>query len=651
MAQKFNEMEFIVSTPKSSSVDMSCSLRGTGKLGRIIPTHNQSLLPGETIKYTPNTLVRFAPLAAPLMSNMTLRHHCFSVPYRQLYANWEEFITGGEFNTNDDKLPSFTIKTVMTAFNNIIGNLGGDSPNNFANIFQNNVVTAFSQTGYHSVFVQMFADKLDILREGVSTSPWTVEKIAVANECVGLLMNMLVGTGSLLDFLGYPVRDYAEVVRGMSVDFNKYAWANEFFDYAMITLPSGEKRKIILRFIPEAFDDLARYNDALLRAYYRVWYYFFRDENRDKVWITPNEIMKSSNLAQRDVLTEYINRKQYLLTFLLLRPCSWAKDLANTSQVNAYVSNAFVPVQEDGDYSSIDYKEVEVFNNGNWETMQVPSRWLSQVGDYDKRESSNSLSAPHYTVTGFSLKNLQKVEALAKWLDKGMLGWTYPERLKSSFGINYSNKAMQLPEYEGGTKSMVDCQTLTNNTSTAEQIAGSQTGYAQGITANDGMRVYAEEHAIFLDLMSILPELSYKYSTPQALKYIDKFDFPLPEFCQLGEQVLSKDAVANSVAVVDEDGSLNNQGFGYVSRYAEATNNLNRLCGGMVEQLPLYSFTQDYTNHVENFFEQYPTLSTDFIHCVPSTDVFVSDSEEWEFVFDHAAKVYANVPLTTVQYV
>ena len=256
MAQKFNEMEFIVSTPKSSSVDMSCSLRGTGKLGRIIPTHQQSLLPGETIKYTPNTLVRFAPLAAPLMSNMTLRHHCFSVPYRQLYANWEEFITGGEFNTNDDRLPSFTIKTVVTAFNTIIGNLGGDTPANFARIFSSNVSSAFDAIGYSSVFTQMFADKLIILRTGTQ---WTAEKVAVANECVGLLMNMLVGTGSLLDFLGYPVRDYAEVVRGFSTGFNRYSWAEDFFEYVTLSLSSTEKYHLVLRFKPNAFDDTFLY--------------------------------------------------------------------------------------------------------------------------------------------------------------------------------------------------------------------------------------------------------------------------------------------------------------------------------------------------------------------------------------------------------
>ena len=109
MAKKFNTREIIITEPKHSSIDMSCTLRGTGKLGRMIPTHVQNLMPNTTINYTPNTLVRFAPLAAPLMSNISMRHHVFTIPLRQLYKNWETFITGGEFNTDNSQLPSFSL--------------------------------------------------------------------------------------------------------------------------------------------------------------------------------------------------------------------------------------------------------------------------------------------------------------------------------------------------------------------------------------------------------------------------------------------------------------------------------------------------------------------------------------------------------------
>ena len=89
---------------------------------------------------------------------------------------------------------------------------------------------------------------------------------------------------------------------------------------------------------------------------------------------------------------------------------------------------------------------------------------------------------------------------------------------------------MQLPEYVGGTKSMVSVQTLTNTTNTSEDIAGSQAAYAQGITANDGCDYYAEEHCMLFDIMSIVPELSYKYSSPKHLLHLKKFDFAFPEF-------------------------------------------------------------------------------------------------------------------------
>lgn len=647
MPQKFNTREIVITDPKKSSIDMSCSVKGSGKIGRLIPVFSQELLPNSTINYTPNTLARFVPLAAPLMSNMTIRHHMIAVPFRQLYKNWEKFITGGEFNTDDSTLGTFSIKDLVTVIMNT-----SDSWKLFPVTFSTPSAVA---TDMNDIFTQ-FDDKVqglgDLFRQVLGaqiaqlTGSWTADKAAVWNTVAATYINMLIGTGSLLDYLGYPVRDYVALKdQSLTTVFK-------------ITTVSGIQ---LISGLGNVTWSNLRMSDAYIRAYYRIWYYYFRDQNLDTVaaGMTPEELMSVDSLFASSSMT---NNKLNFMNLLILRPGCWTKDLFNTSTLQAYENNAFVPVSNkmDDDQRTIENKAIKVYDvkTATWNEMSVPKSWVDQMSDYQIERTK--LLPQDYDdqvgeiMTGFSLKNLQKVEALAKWLDKNLYGgWHYADQLNSHFGIRYSDARMQLPEYVGGTKQMVNCQTLTNNTSTEQQIAGDQAAYAQGITANDSCKYFAEEHCIFIDIMSILPELSYKYASPAHLLHIKKMDFAFPEFAQLGCDIIPSFCVANSIVASDgENNDTNTLPFGYADRYYSYKSNVNRLTGKMVDDLKLYTFTQEFqSRNNQEVVNVLPKLNAKFVHCIPSTDVFVSDSPEYEFVFDHSASVKANIPLPVVQYV
>lgn len=63
--------------------------------GALIPISLVETLPGDTIQQATSALVRVAPLVSPVMHPVHARIHHWFVPYRLLWDNWEDFITGG----------------------------------------------------------------------------------------------------------------------------------------------------------------------------------------------------------------------------------------------------------------------------------------------------------------------------------------------------------------------------------------------------------------------------------------------------------------------------------------------------------------------------------------------------------------------------
>lgn len=64
--------------------------------GYLVPITWYETLPGDTIQQRTSTLIRVSPLNAPAMHPHIVRIHNFFVPYRQIWDDFESFITGGE---------------------------------------------------------------------------------------------------------------------------------------------------------------------------------------------------------------------------------------------------------------------------------------------------------------------------------------------------------------------------------------------------------------------------------------------------------------------------------------------------------------------------------------------------------------------------
>lgn len=91
MKNLFNSIQLI--KPKKNAFDLSHDVKLSAKMGNLTPILVQECVPGDKFKIGCESLIRFAPLVAPVMHRMDVTMHYFFVPNRILWPNWETFIT------------------------------------------------------------------------------------------------------------------------------------------------------------------------------------------------------------------------------------------------------------------------------------------------------------------------------------------------------------------------------------------------------------------------------------------------------------------------------------------------------------------------------------------------------------------------------
>lgn len=80
----------------------------SANMGTLVPVGMYEALPGDTIQQATSVLVRCAPLVTPPMHPVHVRIHHWFVPYRLIWNDWENFITGGPDGLNASVFPTIT---------------------------------------------------------------------------------------------------------------------------------------------------------------------------------------------------------------------------------------------------------------------------------------------------------------------------------------------------------------------------------------------------------------------------------------------------------------------------------------------------------------------------------------------------------------
>ena len=88
--------------------DLSYRKTLTCDMGQLIPIVCDEMVPGDLFEIGNEIVVRYQPLVAPILHEVNVYSHYYFVPYRLLWNQWEEFITGGADGQSSAVLPRWS---------------------------------------------------------------------------------------------------------------------------------------------------------------------------------------------------------------------------------------------------------------------------------------------------------------------------------------------------------------------------------------------------------------------------------------------------------------------------------------------------------------------------------------------------------------
>ena len=121
-------------------------------MGELVPIGMTEVLPGDSIQHATALLLRASPLLTPVMHPVDVRVHHFFVPWRLVWDDWENFITGGPDGMDASIHPTVST-TPAWAVGTIFDYMG--APTGVANI----TVSALPFRAYNLIWNEYFRDQ------------------------------------------------------------------------------------------------------------------------------------------------------------------------------------------------------------------------------------------------------------------------------------------------------------------------------------------------------------------------------------------------------------------------------------------------------------------------------------------------------------
>jgi len=148
----FNSVQ--LEKPKKNVFDLSHDVKMSMKMGNLTPVLVTECVPGDSFQIGCDSLIRFAPMVAPVMHRMDVSVHYFFVPNRILWDNWEKYIV--DANT-PNPLPFITYADDYTAAQKKFLDYMGVPPNIGTGITQ--ALNVLPMAAYQAIYNEYYRDE------------------------------------------------------------------------------------------------------------------------------------------------------------------------------------------------------------------------------------------------------------------------------------------------------------------------------------------------------------------------------------------------------------------------------------------------------------------------------------------------------------
>lgn len=238
--------------------------------------------------------------------------------------------------------------------------------------------------------------------------------------------------------------------------------------------------------------------------------------------------------------------------------------------------------------------------------------WLGGSTAVQMQDIANKLNVDMSNVSSATIAELRNAIKAQEFLEAQARGGSrYIEYILNIFGVRSSDARLQRPEYLGGGKQpVVVSDVMQTSETTSSSTLATPAGTAASLGKTHSFKRYFEEHGYVIGIMSVLPEPCYQQGMPKQFTKFDRFDHYLPQFARIGEQeVLSQELYFDPT-----QGGSNTQLFGYAPRYAEYKFVNSSVHGDFRTSLKYW--------HLGRIFANRPSLNYGFINSDPSERIF-----------------------------
>ena len=381
-------------------------------------------------------------------------------------------------------------------------------------------------------------------------------------------------------------------------------------------------------------------NALPIRAYVKIWNEWFRDQNVDNpaVVYTDDESRviqafgttkdQKLNQATRGGNLLWVNKFHDRFTSALPSPQKGEPTLIPLS------GNAPIQFYQDPSLKR-NVGIGQVWMNHQEANIMVPveNTPMQVVGGASKDNPNSSTVRSYYTgadlssVTGATINNLRQAFAVQQFMEADARGGTrYREIIRNHFGVDIDDKTVQIPEYLGGQRYMI-------NVSQVVQTSATDSTSPQGNAAAISVTPFKEnsftksfqEHGYVIGVCCIRNDNTYQQGLDRMWSRSEKYDFYWPEFAHLGEQaILNKEIYLQGNA--DDE-----KAFGYQEAYSEYRMTANRVCGKFRSNA---EGTLDAWHYADNY-TTLPTLSQDWMATDKSViDRTIAVQNQPQFIMD-----------------
>lgn len=373
-------------------------------------------------------------------------------------------------------------------------------------------------------------------------------------------------------------------------------------------------------------------NALPIRAYVMIWNEFFRDENVDNAatWKSTSENVEYQDTDDEENLEGNLQRAirggrclpvnkfhDYFTSCLPYpqRGPAVPVPMTGNAEIKAYsgtaenkneVSLNILGFNQKGQSSTENVLNGMASANENFSgkfPVQLNGKSIAYKKDLTVIDAAY-LGADLSSVTATTINDLRKAVAVQQYYEALARGGSrYREQVQALWDVTISDKTVQIPEYLGGGRYHININQIVQTTDNDKAPLG-ETGAMSVTPINESSFTKSfEEHGFVIGVCCVRHNRSYQQGLERFWSRIDRLDYYVPQFANLGEQPVKKKEIMLTGTTKDEET------FGYQEAWADYRMKPNRVSGLMRSNA---TGTLDFWHYADNY-ETVPTLSQEWM--------------------------------------